>query len=532
MSREIIERIGQLSQSLSELQNQVEEALEKSEASRRYVDFARSSTDWTWETDAHLNYTYASEGIASVLGSPARAMEGQYLFSLNNFRRIDDSLLSLVDTIQEHHPFRNVEIDLIDRAGGTHRIMLSGVPTFDDETGRFIGYRGAGVDITQRPVPSVVDDAGRDAALYRQAVEAAQLGIWDWNVRTGELSISRGLEAALGYAEDEFPDTIEAWTGHIHREDRDRVRGAMDEHVQHRAPGYEIEHRIVTKQGEVRWFLARGHAEWDHAGQIVRMTVVLADVTPIKWREADLSEAVAAAQVAEQTRGEFLAQLSHELRTPLNAIIGFSEAIKEGYLGPLSTEKSQEYAGDVHAASTHLLEIINDVLDLSRIDAGRLELNDEEIDVNELVEGSVRLVEGRAASNLLELTIDVARGLPRLRADPRLAKQTLLNLLTNAIKFTHQGGSVSIAAARRLDGGIEITVSDTGIGIRAEDIQRALEPFAQVGDDVQRRAEGTGLGLPLARSIMELHGGSLELRSEPGRGTEAVVVFPPHRSIA
>ena len=135
MSREIIERIGQLSQSLSELQNQVEEALEKSEGSRRYVDFARSSTDWTWETDANLNYTYASEGIASVLGSPARAMEGQYLFSLNNFRRIDESLLSLVDTIQEHHPFRNVEIDLIDRAGGTHRIMLSGVPAFDDETG-------------------------------------------------------------------------------------------------------------------------------------------------------------------------------------------------------------------------------------------------------------------------------------------------------------------------------------------------------------------------------------------------------------
>ena len=141
------------------------------------------------------------------------------------------------------------------------------------------------------------------------------------------------------------------------------------------------------------------------------------------------------------------------------------------------------------------------------------------------------MVEGRAASNLQELAIDVAQGLPKLRADPRLATQTLLNLLANAIKFTHQGGSVSIAATRRLDGGIEIMVSDTGVGIRAEDIQRALEPFAQVGDDAQRRAEGTGLGLPLARSIMELHGGTLELRSELGRGTEAIVVFSPHRSI-
>ncbi len=527
MSREIFERIGQLGQSLSELRDQVEKALERSEASRRYIDFVRSSTDWTWETDANLNYTYASEGIAGVSGAPARAVEGQYLFSLNHFRRIDENLLFLVDTIQEHRPFRNVEIDLVDRAGDAHRIMLSGVPAFDDESGRVAGYRGTGVDITGRPAEA----AGGEAELTRQTVEAARLGIWEWNLRTGALSISPGLETALGYAAGEFPRTIEAWTGHIHREDRDSVRAAMDEHMRRRTPEYEIEHRIVTRPGEVRWFLARGHAEWDRAGEVVLMTVVLADVTPIKRREADLSEAVAAAAVAERTRNEFLAQLSHELRTPLNAIIGFSEAIKEGYLGPLSTEKSQEYASDVHAASTHLLEIINDVLDLSRIDAGGLELHDEEIDVNELVEGSARLVEGRAANNMLELTIDVAPGLPRLRADPRLAKQALLNLLTNAVKFTNQGGSVSIGAARRADGGIEITVSDTGIGIRAEDIQRALEPFAQVGDDARRRAEGTGLGLALARSIMELHGGSLELRSEPERGTDAIVAFPPHRSI-
>ncbi len=306
----------------------------------------------------------------------------------------------------------------------------------------------------------------------------------------------------------------------------------MDEHLRRRAPGYEVEHRLVTVQGEVRWFLARGHAEWDRTGGVERMTVVVADVTPIKWRESDLTEAVAAAHAAERTRNEFLAQMSHELRTPLNAIIGFSEAIKEGYLGPLSTEKSQEYASDVHSASTHLLDIINDVLDLSRIDAGGLELHEEDVGISELVDGSVRLIEGRAASNLIGLDVRVAPNLPKLRADPRLAKQALLNLLTNAVKFTDHGGSVSIAAARRPDGGIEVTVSDSGIGIRPEDIQRALEPFAQVGEDEQRRAEGTGLGLPLARSIMELHGGSLELKSEPGRGTDAIIVFPPHRSIA
>ncbi len=532
MSREIFERIGQLGQSLSELQDQVEKALERSEASRRYIDFVRSSTDWAWETDANLNYTFASDGIAAVFGSPSRVMAGQYLFSLSHFRRIDDRLLSLVDTIQQHRPFRDVEIDLVDGDGGARRIFLSGVPVFDDGTGRFAGYRGTGTDVTERPAEVADATVAHDTELYRQAADAAGIGFWDWNVRSGALAISPGLEAALGYAEGAFPGTIEAWTGHIHRDDRDSVRDAMDQHFRRRATAYEIEHRIVTNAGEERWFLARGRAEWDHAGEVVRMTVVLADVTPIERRVADLTDAVAQAHAAEVTRSEFLAQLSHELRTPLNAIIGFSEAIKEGYLGPLSTEKSQEYASDVHAASTHLLDIINDVLDLSRIDAGGIELHEEDVDVAELVEGSTRLVEGRAANNRLELTIDAAPGLPRLRADPRLAKQALLNLLTNAVKFTDPGGSVAITATRRADGGIEIIVSDTGIGIRADDIQRALEPFAQVGDDLQRRAEGTGLGLPLTRSIMELHGGSLELRSEPGRGTDAIVVFPPHRSIA
>ena len=533
MSREILERIGQLSQALTELQDQVEKALEKSDASRRYLDFVRASTDWSWETDANLNYTYASEGIAAVFGSPNLVMEGRYLFALDHFRDIDERLLALVDSIQDHQSFRDVAIDVVDRAGDAHRILLSGVPVFDDESGRFDGYRGTGTDITGRPaVVAATLGADPDAALYRQAVESARLGIWSWNPKTGALGVSPGLEAALGYAAGEFPGTIEAWTDHIHRDDRDRVRLAMDEHIRRDAPGYEIEHRIVTAAGEVRWFLARGHAEWDPTGAVVRVTVVLADVTPIKWREADLSEALAQANAAERTRGEFLAQLSHELRTPLNAIIGFSEAIKEGYLGPLSSEKSQEYASDVFAASSHLLEIINDVLDLSRIDAGGLELHDEEVDVRDLVEGSVRLVEGRAATGLVELTIEVAPNLPGLRADPRLAKQTLLNLLTTAVKVPDQGGAVTITAARRGDGGIEITIADTGIGIRAEDIQRALEPFIQVGDDIGRRDEGSGLGLPLARSIMELHGGSLELRSEVGRGTQAIVVFPPHRSIA
>jgi signal transduction histidine kinase len=226
---------------------------------------------------------------------------------------------------------------------------------------------------------------------------------------------------------------------------------------------------------------------------------------------------------------EVMAKLSHELRTPLNAIIGFSEAIKDNALGPLSEEKMREYVGDIHAASRHLLALVNDILDLSTAEAGKIELKEEDIVVEDLAREAMRLVEAQANAGGVRLTLNLSPGVPRLRADRRLIRQMLLNLLTNAIKYTRPGGLVTIRGYRAPDGGIALGVSDTGIGMAREDIPQALAPFGRVptGLDI----EGTGLGLPLAVSFVERHGGTLRLDSEKGVGTDVSVNFPPARSV-
>jgi len=527
VSEDVIERIEALRKSLFELEHHVSGVLRRSVASERYADFVRSATDWVWETDANLNYTFLSEGVARVFAVPGQVMEGQYLFSLNHFRQVDETLLGLVDTIQERRPFRNVELGLVSGDGETRKVLLSGVPAFDEESGNFTGYRGTGIDLSRRAHP---DEQDEDRA-YAEALDAGRVGLWEWNVRTGALHVAPGVDAMLGYAPGGIGDTIENWRRLIHPDDHDAVRIAFDDHLEGRTDELEVENRMLDAGGATRWLVIRGRAIRDASGTPLRIVGACNDIT--EWRDAEdrMRAATEAAEFANRAKTDFLAHLSHELRTPLNAIIGFSEAIKDGYLGPLSPEKSMEYASDVHVASRHLLDLINDVLDLSKVEAGQTELSEEAIDIEETVRSSIRLIEGRAATESLRLNVEIAENLPRLRADSRLVRQVLLNLLTNAVKFTETGGTVSVRGRQREDGGITLEVSDTGVGIAEENIPKALTPFVQVGADDATRTEGTGLGLPLAKSLVELHGGTLELRSTLGRGTDDTANFPASRNV-
>jgi len=233
------------------------------------------------------------------------------------------------------------------------------------------------------------------------------------------------------------------------------------------------------------------------------------------------------AELANRTKSTFLATMSHELRTPLNAIIGFSEVMCAATFGTLGNPRYVAYCNDIRASGLHLLTIVNDVLDLSRIEAGRMEVCREPIDVGVAVRGALAMVRERAAVAGLALVSEIAPNLPPLSADNRLLKQILLNLLSNAVKFTERGGTITVGAALGADESIAIRVEDTGIGMSAEEIGVALTPFAQVDSKLGRAYDGTGLGLPLVKSFVELHGGSLAVASEPGTGTTVTVRFPP-----
>jgi signal transduction histidine kinase len=238
------------------------------------------------------------------------------------------------------------------------------------------------------------------------------------------------------------------------------------------------------------------------------------------------------AEAANHAKSGFLATMSHELRTPLNAIIGFSEMMLREVLGALGNDQYRTYVGDIHASGTHLLQIINDILDLSKAEAGKIDLAEEIFDLRDVMRSVSQLTVGRARAADLTQSSELPDDLPPLYGDERKTKQVLLNLITNSVKFTPPGGSIEVTASWAVDKGIAITVSDTGIGIPAADLERVIKPFEQVDSSLSRQHEGTGLGLPLVKAIMELHGGSLELKSELGVGTQATVIFPPQRVLA
>jgi len=244
-----------------------------------------------------------------------------------------------------------------------------------------------------------------------------------------------------------------------------------------------------------------------------------------------LRKAKEEAEAANQAKSGFLATMSHELRTPLNAIIGFSEMMLREVLGALGNEQYRAYVGDIHASGTHLLQIINDILDLSKAEAGKIELSEDVFDLRDIMRSVGQLTAGRIHEAALSYDVMLPADLPPLRGDERKTKQVLLNLIANSVKFTPSGGLITVTGAFDSEDGLAVTVTDTGIGIPDHDLDRVLKPFEQVDSSLSRQHQGTGLGLPLVKAIMDMHGGRLRLRSELGVGTAVTVVFPPERAV-
>ncbi|PHS78615.1 MAG: hypothetical protein COB59_06105 [Rhodospirillaceae bacterium] len=243
-------------------------------------------------------------------------------------------------------------------------------------------------------------------------------------------------------------------------------------------------------------------------------------------KQSSTQSKLATAQISSKIKSDFMSSMSHELRTPLNAIIGFSSTMKAEIFGPVGSDKNREYLDDIHYSGQHLLELINDILDISAIEAGALKLELGNVDLHRVIEDSVRLILPRAHKEEVTITASYALSRPEIQADERRLRQVLLNLLSNAVKFTPAGGEVTIDAHSNADGSMTITITDDGIGMDAEDLTLALSKFGQVDTELHRKTDGTGLGLPLTKDLVELHGGELIICSERDQGTMIKIMLP------
>jgi PAS domain S-box-containing protein len=392
-----------------------------------------------------------------------------------------------------------------------------------DAGGEPLAYYAVFQDVTDVIRAERERDQAQD--IYRLVAEQASDVITLRSADGTIKMVSPASRDVMGLEPDEY--TAARVLQVTHEDDRERV----EKYIRYTPQAGEIARtscRIHHRDGRLVWVETTKRSVFDGEGQLIGVVGVTRDVTEGKQGELEIRAAQERAEAANTAKSRFLANMSHELRTPLNAIIGFADIMRQQMFGYLGSERYAEYTTLIYDSGQLLLDLISDILDMAKIEAGRLELNYEPIDVGAMVEDCVRLLKDRADKAGLELRAELPGPRISIEADRRSIKQILLNLLSNAIKFTLPGGRV-VASAQMQDGTVMLGVRDDGIGIPASEIPRLGRPFEQVVADPLQAQSGTGLGLALVRSLAEKHGGSLKIESEEGVGTRVAVRLPMAR---
>ena len=490
----------------------------------RLSGFVEATSDWVWQTDAEHRFVYISPQLTRETGIPVSEAIGRTPLEL----WVDPSSPELGrrhrQTIAARRPYRNVVYSMQTRDGRLRWFSANGVPRFD-ANGRFTGYLGTSRNVTAEITSKRQLDANEAVTSY--LVDAVPDAIIFCLPDRQIVRVNPRFTALFGYTPQE---AIGRTTEFLYASPEDYEtagRRTFDANSERRLDPKV--YRMRRKNGDVFMVEVVGSAVCNDAGEDIGNVGVLRDITEREEANAELLRAKEAAELANRSKSQFLAHMSHELRTPLNAILGFSEILKLEMHGKLGDARYAEYVEDIHGSGALLLAMINDILDLSRIEAGKLDLYDRDIDLDVLVEESLRFLRKRASRRGISIQMgDSVEGVT-LFADERLVKQMLLNLLSNAVKFTPPEGRIRVFVTLDEIGDLCIAVADTGIGIAQEDIERVRRPFAQAHNVWHKTGEGTGIGLYLVDALTKAHGGSMYIASELGNGTIVTLRFPAAR---
>jgi len=508
------------------VQKKTELALQESK--NRFEAFADAASDWFWEMDENLRFTYMSPRAESIVGVPVSYFIGKTRRQVSGENMNSKKWQTHFEDLDARRPFRDFRFVRKGHDGRLQYVTTSGIPLFD-EAGKFRGYAGASSDLTDRL------EAEGKAQLAREQLAAAvnamseSIALWDPQDRLVICNDQfRNLNQPIVEATEPgtlFQDHVQAGLDNdLYGDARGREAEWFAQRLEnHHAPGQPFE--VARQDGQ--WLLVSEQKLEDGS------TITIAsDITARMQQEKALRAAKQQAEFANRAKSEFLAHMSHELRTPLNAIIGFSQICESEIFGKQSHRKYVEYATDIRSASTHLLDLIADVLDLSKLEEGELTLYESIFSVEKAFDTCLKMISGRAALKQIRVDMSVDPKVDALRADERMIKQIILNLLSNAVKFTADGGHVTLKAALNRDAGLDLVVIDNGSGIDAADIVKILEPYMQARTNPDIAHEGTGLGLPIVKGLAELHGGVLSIESRIGEGTQVTVRLPAGRVVA
>ncbi|WP_395021809.1 PAS domain-containing protein [Dongia sp.] len=495
---------------------------------------------WYWESpdgsNEDVNHSQLSDEICEIFGAErdelhwddGKAFCARYVHPddremvLQVFRDFDQGLVdNYTMSYRVTHP------------SGEIRHVRSVSERIRDEHGRPLYGIGIIQDLTE--VKTAEANLRRSEYQLRRAQRVAKL--YCWHTEEDQHGARRIVFDHEFYTEilqrvpeqpiASLPDYIERF---VHPDDRLRLMPIGNAFAREEIDSYSLEYRMLRPDGTTLYIRSAGERMRDQDGNTAQLFGAIQDVTDLKQHEQELIEAKNEAELANRSKGEFLTNMSHELRTPLNAIIGFSQVIRDQLFGS-DQARYVDYARDIHESGLLLLELINDILDVSKLEAGKHDLYEEELSIGDVVNVCLNIMKSRAAEGAVKLSSAGFGALPRVWAEERGMKQILLNLLSNAVKFTPRNHSVRIEGRLTKDGEVEVAVIDTGIGIPPDVLPHLFRPFRQGDNSISRQFGGSGLGLAISRRLIELHNGRIEVQSEPGKGTTVTITLPADRVI-